>query len=471
MNHPPGDDDDALPSLSSIKPSVSGIAQSIMPKMGFRGKNVSFIITIDKMPAVDWKEFLNSEVFPDFSDGYNENLYYNREDERALREQTEIVREAELESRRTRRERMMQEYKLAFKEWEGKSSHSSQPEIIEILSSDDRHFGAIKVLGEGQFGRVYEAIDLNDPSKKHCAIKVAKPDFRYRQHALHEVQVMRTLKESSSPEELNYILKLDTFFIDKDRVCIVFEALSYNLFEVLKLRSFKGLPLFLVQSVIRQLLISLITLEKCGIVHSDIKPENILLVKPDSSDIKLADFGSARFTSLPCSSYTQSRYYRAPEVVLGIEHDFRIDIWSVGCVAFELFSSMPLFAGQNEVHLLQLIVKIMGQFPSHVVKKSPRKRELFLVDYKLKSEEQICSEQKRSVTDFQYYFAYNTLDEIVMNYENVKQTSEASRESERKRRVLFLDLLKKMLNLDPLQRITAQQALGHPFLKANMSQL
>lgn len=100
-----------------------------------------------------------------------------------------------------------------------------------------------------------------------------------------------------------------------------------------------------------QILDALIVLRDASIIHCDLKPENILLAPPAASggalgQLKLIDFGSACFESRTVYSYIQSRFYRSPEVLLGLAYCAAIDMWSFGCVAAELFLGLPLFPGE-----------------------------------------------------------------------------------------------------------------------------
>lgn len=83
-------------------------------------------------------------------------------------------------------------------------------------------------------------------------------------------------------------------------------------------------------------------------MHCDLKPENVLLKKPNKSSIKIIDFGSSCFESERYYTYIQSRFYRAPEIMLGIPYTPAIDMWSLGCIVFECLIGVPIFAGENE---------------------------------------------------------------------------------------------------------------------------
>jgi len=106
--------------------------------------------------------------------------------------------------------------------------------------------------------------------------------------------------------------------------------------------------------------------QKENIIHCDLKPENILLKNPNKSGIKIIDFGSSCFTQEQIYTYIQSRFYRAPEIILGIRYTSAIDIWSFGCILAELYSGYPIFPGENENDQLGLIIEICG-VPDKVV--------------------------------------------------------------------------------------------------------
>lgn len=112
-----------------------------------------------------------------------------------------------------------------------------------------------------------------------------------------------------------------------------------------------------------QLLTSLKMLKKHSIVHCDLKPENILIADKKKSLIKLIDFGSGCFEKEQIYTYIQSRYYRAPEIMLGIKYTTAIDMWSLGCILCELFTGFPLFPGENESEQMALIMEINGLPP------------------------------------------------------------------------------------------------------------
>jgi len=108
---------------------------------------------------------------------------------------------------------------------------------------------------------------------------------------------------------------MQDYFVFRGYLCIVFELLDKSLYDIIS-RTERGLPLDLVREYMRQTLEALVSCKQAGLIHSDLKPENIL-VRNDGVSCKLIDFGSAAFKGHQVYTYIQSRYYRAPEVLLG----------------------------------------------------------------------------------------------------------------------------------------------------------
>lgn len=114
-----------------------------------------------------------------------------------------------------------------------------------------------------------------------------------------------------------------------------------------------------------------------NVIHCDLKPENIMLRHPAKSSIKVIDFGSSCFESERVYTYIQSRFYRSPEVILGISYHKAIDMWSVGCIIAELYTGLPLFPGENEQEQLSCIMETMGLPDRHLVERCSRRKLFF----------------------------------------------------------------------------------------------
>lgn len=341
-------------------------------------------------------------------------------------------------------------------------------DIIE--DENGKKYQILKKLGEGQFGQVFAVFEVDTKTGNQIyALKITKSHPQYREQAQKEVELMAFIRDNSSEEEMENILRYIRSFFFKNHLVIMTEKLSVDLITILKYRNYDGLPLSFIQPAIRTILKALSTLSRLNIVHSDLKPENILLIdNMSSSKVKIVDFGSSRFISQKCTYYIQSRFYRAPEVILAIPHSYPVDIWSLGCVAAELFVGLPLFPGQNEVQMMLLIVRMLGQIPQKLIDMSPRKNVFFNSDGSLKTEIEICSALQKEVVEMHKYFYYRKLPDIIKQYVYNMGNTSTEQTKEQWRRKLFIDLLKKMLVLDPEQRITPDNALKHPFITTDL---
>ena len=160
-------------------------------------------------------------------------------------------------------------------------------------------------------------------------------------------------------------VRLIAHFMYRNHQCLVFEMLSLNLYELLKNTQFGGVSLNLIRKFGKQVLKSLSFLSRpdVDIIHCDLKPENILLRHPKKSGIKVIDFGSSCRSNRRMYSYIQSRFYRSPEVILGLPYSPSIDMWSLGCILAEMHTGEPLFSGSDQFDQMQKIVKVRLSSP------------------------------------------------------------------------------------------------------------
>lgn len=213
------------------------------------------------------------------------------------------------------------------------------------------------LLGRGSFGQVLQCKDHK--TGKSVAIKLIRNKKRFHHQALVEVKILENLVQWDPNDEHNVIKILDSFYF-RNHLCISMEMLSINLYELIKANSFVGFSTKLIRRLTSQVLASLTLLRKNRVVHCDLKPENILLMHPRKSAIKVIDFGSSCFEHEKVYTYIQSRFYRSPEVILGMNYHTAIDIWSLACIMAELYSGYPLFPGENEQEQLACIMEILG---------------------------------------------------------------------------------------------------------------
>uniref|UniRef100_A0A672M5S9 non-specific serine/threonine protein kinase n=1 Tax=Sinocyclocheilus grahami TaxID=75366 RepID=A0A672M5S9_SINGR len=167
---------------------------------------------------------------------------------------------------------------------------------------------------------------------------------------------------TENADEFNFVRSYECFQ-HKNHTCLVFEMLEQNLYDFLKHSKFSPLLLKCIRPVLQQVATALLKLKSLGLIHADLKPENIMLVDPIRQPyrVKVIDFGSASHISKAvCSTYLQSRYYRAPEIILGLPFCEAIDMWSLGCVIAELFLGWPLYPGASEYDQIRYISQTQG---------------------------------------------------------------------------------------------------------------
>lgn len=235
-------------------------------------------------------------------------------------------------------------------------------------------YEVINPLGKGSFGQVVRGHDYK--GNAYLAVKIIRNKKRFHHQALVEVKILEFLRERDSENSSNIVHMMDYFYF-RNHLCITFELLSINLYEFIKNNNFQGLSLGLIRRFAIQLLTALRFLRKQRVIHCDFKPENVLLKNPTKSGIKVIDFGSSCFEDERVYSYIQSRFYRSPEVILGVPYDVAIDMWSFGCILAELYTGYPLFPGENEVEQLACIMEVIGLPPQGRILENASRKKMF----------------------------------------------------------------------------------------------
>lgn len=358
----------------------------------------------------------------------------------------------------------------------------------------------LQKLGWGHFSTVWLCFDT--VKERHCAIKVQKSDPHYAEAAKDEIKLLKALKKKRGEFKDNVVALLD-YFEHKGpngrHYCLTFEVLSKSILSLMKRFNYKGIPLQMIRVIVRQILESLEFIhDSCEIIHTDLKPENVLFIHcneekeyltnvarnaaaeierqlrcggPDDSEpvhvslsslvetnpdlafaseqVKLVDFGNACWTTKHFTEDIQTRQYRAPEVILGCGYDTKADIWSLACLAFELATGDFLFDPHNgdgydrdEDHLA-LMSELLGPIPQKMRLLGKHSRDYFNENGEL-----------LHISGLNFW---GLLDVLREKYKFSTRDAE-----------LLSSFLMPMLQYDPADRASAREQLHHPFVRMEL---
>jgi len=234
----------------------------------------------------------------------------------------------------------------------------------------------VRNLGRGVFANVAQAEDtraeIDDPSRKLVAIKMIRRNELMRKASQKEMDFLRKVNEAD-PQDKRHIIRLLSSFDHKGHLCIVFEHMSKNLRDLLKEETNgHGLALPAVRMYAKQMFNGLQHLQTCQVIHLDLKPDNVL-VSADKKTIKLADFGTAvdKRDIIERTEYLVSRFYRAPEIILGMDISYPVDMWAVGCTVYELWTGKILFTGRSNNQMVKAFMDCLG-WPSEKLLRKAR---------------------------------------------------------------------------------------------------
>jgi len=346
-------------------------------------------------------------------------------------------------------------------------------------------------LGSAAFSTAYRCIDLssdNNDGHEEVCLKVIKNTKDFFDQSLDEIKILELLRQTGKCDE-NYILRVKTFFYYREHLIIVTELLRQNLFEFGKFIIDKNEePYFTLPRlayITRQCLVALRFVHNLGLVHSDVKPENILLGSYSRAQIKLIDFGSSCYLTDRQSSYIQSRSYRAPEVVLGLPYDGKIDVWSLGCVLAEMYTGEVTFQNDSIVSMLSRIEAFRGSFPRHMIAQGRQCDRFFtksgllyeLVDESDRDEatsglppgtddEESDSEIESEKVQFDIFQPKSTRLSCRLGFDAdlMSDYGERNIPLDRQIKQMFTDFIAKLLTIDPDSRPSAEEALNHPWM-------
>ncbi|KAI9526429.1 hypothetical protein NQZ68_039640 [Dissostichus eleginoides] len=326
------------------------------------------------------------------------------------------------------------------------------------LSSKFSDYLVLDLIGQGAFAKVTKCV--KSATNETVAVRITKIQTE-KEHGI--LQKLR-----SFDSDVGNFVRWDTSFLYKDHLCQEFELLDMNLKEFVDTRKTLSLHLKDIRPIVHQVATALKVLKGLGITHTDVRPENIMLVDHvrQPLKVKLIDFGSAcdatKAEQVPSMQHT---WYMAPEAMLGLLCDEPIDMWSLGCIAVELFLGSPLYPGSCEYDMICKITQTQGEMPGHLLNAGLKTRKFYL---------NTCPNKWTLMTPHEYG-GMSVIDGMFSSLDDLKkvqpkQDSHASKAHAMRDKAdleNFVELVKQMLQLDPIQRITPSQVLQHLFVKTS----
>ena len=314
-------------------------------------------------------------------------------------------------------------------------------------------------LGSAAFSKAVQARDLQ--TGMSVCLKIVKNSKDFFDQSLDEVKLLKLVNERD-PGDAKGILRLYDYFYHAEHLFIVTELLRANLYEFQKFNVESGdetyFTLPAIKSVARQVLTSLAFMHSLDLIHCDLKPENILVKSYSKCEVKVIDLGSSCYVTDHLSSYVQSRSYRAPEVILGAPYDAKVDVWSLGCILAELHTGEVLFHNDSLASLLARCAGVLGPFDPELLRRGKHARDFFTKSGRVYERDEDAGtirvlRPKRTSLAARLGLAGEG-GEGGDGRSNPAADDGAG----------FVDFLLALLRPNPSERLTAEEALAHPWL-------
>lgn len=326
---------------------------------------------------------------------------------------------------------------------------------------DNSRYTIKNILGQGVFANVVRAQD-SSLGNVEVAIKIVRNNDLMYKTGLKEITFLKEISDAD-PDSKYHCVKYYRYFMHKGHLCIVIESLYMDLRSVLKkYGKHHGLNMKALVSYSRQLLVALRHLKKLGIVHADIKPDNIL-VNEKKNVLKLCDFGSAsKVEDHEPTPYLVSRFYRAPEIILGIPYKHSVDIWSAACTIYEMATGKIMFTGSSNNKMLKCFMDLKGKFPTKIIRKGKFKDQHFNYN------NNFLHHKKDEFTGREKVVEVSNITVCRDLQKDLKKSCKSLNEAEQKKLVQLKDILDKMLTLDLNHRLSVTDCLKHPFIQEDI---
>mgnify|MGYP005991624797 CR=1 FL=1 len=340
--------------------------------------------------------------------------------------------------------------------------------------------------GRGVFGAVCFCIDnqplkapiaptglLNAPTaptvpsstSSLVAVKVLRANDTMRKAGEKEIETLQAIQKVD-PHATGSVIRMLRWFEHHGHLCLVFEPMHMNLKEVQdKFGRGVGIAIDAVALYTRQLLQGLRTVHKAGFIHADIKPQNIL-ANETFNVVKVADLGSAfgeRSADNVATPILVSRFYRAPEIIMGLLHSPALDVWALACVLYEMYTGDILFQGEDNNDMLHRVQCLRGRFPNKLVRKHLAAVSALEIESHFDDENRFVHLEVDPVTKAKVARHVVVPIKPEVSLQDRLFAQRASTDSQ-KQVMQFKDLLERMLVADPARRIKVHEALKHPFV-------
>ncbi|TKS77719.1 Homeodomain-interacting protein kinase 2 [Collichthys lucidus] len=332
-----------------------------------------------------------------------------------------------------------------------------------ILISNTTCYQVLDFIGEGVFGRVARC--RNQKTGNQVAVKIQKNNKYVTQIVQDEIKILQAIR-CLDPEK-NSIVNFIEDFRFNNLFCLAFEMLDRSLWDLIEERGWIPLSLNEIRPVTHQLMVALDALKSIGILHTDLKPDNIMLVnhRDQPFKIKLIDFGLARrVCEVPIGAMMQPCIIRAPEVTLGLPLTEAVDMWGVGCLMAFLYFGRRLFPVDCPYNLIRCIVHLLGQPADHLLSAGVYSRTHFRQNADLHSWRMKLPEEFHQGTGIQPQLNFTFFDFVENLEDAVEKYPAKTTDIEFEDRMAFLSLLKSTLELDPERRVTPRDSFKNPFL-------
>ncbi|KAJ6848395.1 uncharacterized protein M6B38_274100 [Iris pallida] len=298
-------------------------------------------------------------------------------------------------------------------------------------------------LGSAAFSKAIQAHDLH--TGMDVCMKIIKNNKDFFDQSLDEIKLLKYVNKHD-PGDKYHILRLYDYFYYREHLLIVCELLKANLYEFHKFNRESGGEVYFTMprlqvSITIQCLEALQYLHGLGLIHCDLKPENILVKSYSRCEVKVIDLGSSCFQTDHLCSYVQSRSYRAPEVILGLPYDEKIDIWSLGCILAELCTGNVLFQNDSPATLLARVIGIISPIDQAMLAKGKD-------TYKYFTKNHMLYERNQETSRLEYLIPKKT---------SLRHRLPMGDQG-------FIDFVAHLLEINPKKRPSASEALKHPWL-------